>query len=261
MLYGHNKLCLRFLSIIIHKMLVIIFNLIRTTKGIILCVYGIVMLFSTLLKVATKIYFQSSLNTSHNLTIDVQGCPSTLGINRKPSEVVEKVPVKDKRLKPRIIGTSGSTIQGIEKDTGCRLKLEDNIAAGNGSFFVRISGSSRTLVGKAVDAVKKLIDNVQHERKPQGGPYRSYGSHKHGSNANALGSGQIQHIPNQPSHHEPSMQPYLGQDIPYYEDSQHGSVEQINQMDARRQRDAGNQNGSFAYGHKGGIDQSLCIRV
>ena len=187
----------------------------------------------------------------------VQGCPSTLGANLKQQrEIVEKIPVKDKRLKPRIIGTGGSVIQGIEKDTGCRLKLEDNLASGSASFFVRISGSSRGTVGKAVDAVKKLLDQVQHERKPQGSQ-RSHGSHNRGSSMNSVGSVQIQHMPNQPSRHEQS---YPGQDLPYYGDGQYGGMEQMNQVDSRRQWEGGNQNGSFAmtsYGHKGGNSVSL----
>jgi polyribonucleotide nucleotidyltransferase len=159
---------------------------------------------------------------------------------------VEKFPVKDRRLKPRIIGTGGSVIQGIEKDTGCRLKVEDNSSSGSAGFFVRISGSSRGMVGKAVDAVKKLLDQVQQERKAQASQ-RLQGSHNRGASA------PIQRMPNQSSLHEQS---YLSQDLPYYGDGQPVGMEQISQVDSRRQWEGGNQNGSFMmapYGHKGGI--------
>jgi hypothetical protein len=72
-----------------------------------------------------------------------------------------------------------------------------------------------------------------------------------------LGSGQVHHISNQPPHHEPSIQPYLGQEFRYYEDAQHGNVEQMNQ---RHQMEAGTQNGSFAYWHKLGTEQFFVHR-
>ena len=82
-------------------------------------------------------------------------------------------------MKPRIIGTGGAVIQGIEKDTGCRLKLEDNLTVGGGAFFVRISGPDRIAVGKASDVVNKLVEQVEDEwkappppppmRRPHGG--------------------------------------------------------------------------------------------
>lgn len=104
-----------------------------------------------------------------------QGCPTTLGGNRKPGEIVERIPLRDKRLKPRLIGTGGAIIQGIEKETGCRLKLEDNLTVGNGAFFVKITGPDRVAVKMAMTSVNKLVDQVEDEwkqqasaRKPQG---------------------------------------------------------------------------------------------
>lgn len=177
-----------------------------------------------------------------------QGCPSTLGVNRRQTEIVEKIPVKDRRLKPRIIGTGGSTVQGIEKETGCRLKLEDNLTAGNGSFFVRISGSNRVMVGKAVDAVKRLLDHVQDDRKPQNAR-KSHGSHTRSSES--LAGAHMQHIASQQTQYEPNLQPYAGQEGSYY-DEQHNSMDQLG---ARRQWETGSQNGAYAmaqYGLKGG---------
>ncbi|KAI5074820.1 hypothetical protein GOP47_0010781 [Adiantum capillus-veneris] len=115
--------------------------------------------------------------------------------------------MKDRRLKPRIIGTGGSTVQGIEKDTGCPLKLEDNLTAGNGSFFVQILGSNRVMVGKAVDAVKRLLDDVQDDQKPLNAR-KSHGSHNHSSDS--LARSHMQHIASQQTQYEPNMQPYAG---------------------------------------------------
>lgn len=151
--------------------------------------------------------------------------------------------MKDRRLKPKIIGTAGATIQGIEKDTGCRLKLEDNLAAGNGSFFVRISGNNRVMIGKAVAAVKKLLDHSAPDRKTQSS-YRSHESHSRGANANTMG---MQHLTGQQAHHDASLVPYPGQS--YYGEGPRGN---IGQLETRHQWEPENQNGSFPYGYKGG---------
>lgn len=105
----------------------------------------------------------------------MQGCPTTLGGNRKAGEVVERIPLRDKRLKPRLIGTGGSIVQGIEKETGCRLKLEDNLSVGNGAFYVKITGPDRMTVNKAMACVNKLVDQVEDEWKQQAGARKSQG--------------------------------------------------------------------------------------
>ncbi|KAJ7571333.1 hypothetical protein O6H91_01G159700 [Diphasiastrum complanatum] len=113
-----------------------------------------------------------------------QGCPTTLGANKKSSEVVERITVKDKRLKRRIIGTGGSLIRGIEKDTGCRLQLE-NMKSGNGALIIRVSGSERKRVLKALRLVKRLVDEAENEwkysnmRGPKGYYNRSYEESDH----------------------------------------------------------------------------------
>lgn len=93
-----------------------------------------------------------------------QGCPTTLGAN-KTREFVEKIPVKDKHLKSRIIGSGGSVIQKIEKDTGCKIRVEDNAASGDVCFFVRISGPDRLCLRKGTDAVKKLVNEGENDGK------------------------------------------------------------------------------------------------
>lgn len=102
-----------------------------------------------------------------------QGCPTTLGGKRKCGEVVEAIPLRDKRLKPRLIGTGGVVVQGIEKETGCRLKLEDNLDVGNGSFFVKITGPDKVKVKKAMACVNTLVNRVEDEWKQQAGARNS----------------------------------------------------------------------------------------
>ncbi|XP_024542951.1 uncharacterized protein LOC9635233 [Selaginella moellendorffii] len=116
-----------------------------------------------------------------------QGCPTTLGGSRKSGEIVERVALKDKRIKPRLIGTGGSVIQGIEKDTGCRLKLVDNQGDGHGVFFVRVSGPDRLAVSKAVTAVKKVTEQFDSEWSQN-----SRGRNAKGSNS--LAGGQLEHV-------------------------------------------------------------------
>ncbi|XP_073395804.1 uncharacterized protein [Physcomitrium patens] len=133
-----------------------------------------------------------------------QGCPTTLGGNRKPGEIVERISLRDKRLKPRIIGTGGAIIQGIEKETGCRLKVEDNLTVGNGTFFVKITGPDRVAVKMAVTSVNKLVDQVEDEWKQQAGPRKLQGRDRErdrggiylGGNAalSSINAGQMQHI-------------------------------------------------------------------
>lgn len=136
----------------------------------------------------------------------MQGCPTTLGGNRKPGEVVERIPFRDKRLKPRIIGTGGAIVQGIEKDTGCRLKLEDNLTVGNGAFFVKITGPDRMTVNKGMTAINRLVEQVEEEWKQhsqasarksqQGGERERGGSYRGGGGptGNPLIAVQTQHI-------------------------------------------------------------------
>lgn len=97
-----------------------------------------------------------------------QGCPTTLGGGGgRPGEHVHRMPIRDRRLKPRLIGTAGSVIQGIEKSSGCRVKLEDNLAAGDGSFTVHITGPNEEKVKKAQDAVNVIIKQVEDEWQKQ----------------------------------------------------------------------------------------------
>ncbi len=151
---------------------------------------------------------------------------------------MERIPLRDKRLKLRIIGTGGVIIQGIEKDTDCRLKLEDNLTAGSGTFFVKITGPDRMTVVRAVNAVTKLVEQVEEEwtRQPVGrkaqGVQRGY---RGGAPAvNPLIADQMHHIAVQQLQHG---NPVPGcTETPPPVDEEKLTIEHIaSQLEARRQ--------------------------
>ncbi|XP_015572440.1 uncharacterized protein LOC8267309 isoform X2 [Ricinus communis] len=75
-----------------------------------------------------------------------QGCPSTLGANRKSQDFFERVPAREKHVKALF---TEKVIQRIEKDIGCKLKMEEK--------FLIVSGKDRLILAKGVDAVHKVI--------------------------------------------------------------------------------------------------------
>lgn len=100
-----------------------------------------------------------------------QGCPSTLGGGGpRAGEVVERLLLRDQRLKARIIGTKGSTVQGLQRETGCKIRLEDNLPAGDGSFHAHITGPSKNAVRKALTAVQAIVSQVEKQQQQQGPP-------------------------------------------------------------------------------------------
>ncbi|KAL6954301.1 hypothetical protein U1Q18_040837 [Sarracenia purpurea var. burkii] len=74
-----------------------------------------------------------------------QGCPTTLGANHKSQDFFERVPAREKHVKALF---TERVIQKIEKDIGCKIKLEEK--------FIIISGNDRLLLAKGVNAVHKL---------------------------------------------------------------------------------------------------------
>jgi hypothetical protein len=80
----------------------------------------------------------------------LQDCPSTHG-----KEIKDKVLVKDKRIKPRVIGTGGGVIKGLEQELGCRLRVEDVVKDDpDQGFYVRISGPGLDEVCRWVGVAK-----------------------------------------------------------------------------------------------------------
>ncbi|KAI5565056.1 hypothetical protein BDE02_14G098400 [Populus trichocarpa] len=89
-----------------------------------------------------------------------QGCPSTLGANRKSQDFFERVAARDKHIKALF---TEKVIQGIEKDICCKIKIEEK--------FIIVSGKDRLILAKGVDAVHKVI-------KGEGDQKGSSSSHK-----------------------------------------------------------------------------------
>ncbi|KAK7396986.1 hypothetical protein VNO78_18150 [Psophocarpus tetragonolobus] len=74
-----------------------------------------------------------------------QGCPSTLGANRKSQDFFERIPARDKNV--RAIFTE-KVLSKIERDVGCKIKMDEK--------FIIVSGKDRVILGKGVDAVHKI---------------------------------------------------------------------------------------------------------
>uniref|UniRef100_A0A1D1YQ69 5'-3' exoribonuclease 4 n=2 Tax=Anthurium amnicola TaxID=1678845 RepID=A0A1D1YQ69_9ARAE len=91
-----------------------------------------------------------------------QGCPSTLGPNRKSADFFERVPARDKNMRDRF---SEKVIQQIEKDVGCKIKMDDK--------FLIVSGKDRLILAKGVDAVHKVIQGEGEDKGKSKGPSSS----------------------------------------------------------------------------------------
>ncbi|XP_022757825.1 uncharacterized protein LOC111304982 isoform X2 [Durio zibethinus] len=76
-----------------------------------------------------------------------QGCPSTLGANRKSQDFFERVPAREPHV--RALFTE-KVIQRIEKDIGCKIKMDEK--------FIIVSGKDRLILKKGVDAVHRIKD-------------------------------------------------------------------------------------------------------
>ncbi|CAG7866227.1 unnamed protein product [Brassica rapa] len=89
-----------------------------------------------------------------------QGCPSTLGANRKSQEFLERVPARDKNV--RALFTE-KVVEKIESETGCKIKIDDK--------FIIVSGKDRLILRKGVDAVHKVRE--EGEAKTSSASHRS----------------------------------------------------------------------------------------
>ncbi|KAF8394697.1 hypothetical protein HHK36_020914 [Tetracentron sinense] len=102
-----------------------------------------------------------------------QGCPSTLGANRKSQDFFERVPAREKHVKALF---TEKVIHKIEKDAGCKIKMEEK--------FIIVSGKDRLCLVKGVDAVHRVIkeedkkkgsssSHMTRSRSPEGSPIGS----------------------------------------------------------------------------------------
>ncbi|XP_027081514.1 uncharacterized protein [Coffea arabica] len=74
-----------------------------------------------------------------------QGCPSTLGANRKSQDFFERVPAREPHVKALF---TEKVVSQLENDIGCRIKIEEK--------FIIVSGKDRLILKKGVDAVHKI---------------------------------------------------------------------------------------------------------
>ncbi|XWS46538.1 hypothetical protein CRYUN_Cryun14cG0076300 [Craigia yunnanensis] len=123
-----------------------------------------------------------------------QGCPSTLGAKRKSQDFLERVPARETHV--RALFTE-KVIQKIEKDIGCKIKMDEK--------FIIVSGKDRLVLKKGVDAVHRVKDENQrgssssqrnrsrshlsHSKSPghlpyAGNSYNSYDGHNQNMGAN-----------------------------------------------------------------------------
>lgn len=83
-----------------------------------------------------------------------QGCPSTLGANKKSADLFERVPARDKLVRSLF---TDKVIQRIEKDAGCKIRMDEK--------FLFVSGKDRLILAKGVDAVHKIIQEGKEDGK------------------------------------------------------------------------------------------------
>ncbi|XP_047308008.1 uncharacterized protein LOC124911548 isoform X2 [Impatiens glandulifera] len=89
-----------------------------------------------------------------------QGCPSTLGTNRKSQDFLERIPAREKHV--RALFTE-KVVQKIEKEFGCTIKMDEK--------FIIVSGKDRLILKKGVDAVHKIKE--EGEKKGSSSTHRS----------------------------------------------------------------------------------------
>ncbi|KAH9298924.1 hypothetical protein KI387_030606, partial [Taxus chinensis] len=142
-----------------------------------------------------------------------QGCPTTLGVNRRTRGGAERIPSRDKSFKPRFTGpsASGSRNQGAEKDTGYRFEHENHSSGGRDAYYsVHTSRTDRARGSKPLGFSKRseLVDEYKDETMGRQGASR-------GSSANSLVAAQMQHIAAQRMQHNSGSQNFPGMaDVP-----------------------------------------------
>ncbi|KAH6822287.1 Zinc knuckle family protein [Perilla frutescens var. hirtella] len=81
-----------------------------------------------------------------------QGCPTTLGANRKSQDFFERVPAVDSHVKALF---SEDVVNKIEKDIGCKIKIEGK--------FIIVRGKDRLILKKGIDAVHKIKEEGENK--------------------------------------------------------------------------------------------------
>jgi len=84
-----------------------------------------------------------------------QGCPSTLGANKRNADFFERVPARDKQVRDLF---NERVISQIEKDVGCKIRMDEK--------FLFVSGKDRLILSKGVSAVHKIIQEGKGKHSP-----------------------------------------------------------------------------------------------
>ncbi|GLJ47747.1 hypothetical protein SUGI_1008460 [Cryptomeria japonica] len=146
-----------------------------------------------------------------------QGCPTTLGVNRRSRGGAERTPTREKNFKPRFTGSGGSRGQGTEKDTGYRFEHDNHHAGGRDAYHSHASRTERARGSKPLGFNKRAeqVDEFRDEAMGRQGSSR-------GSNANSLVAAQMQHIAAQRMQHSSGSQHYPSMpDVPPIDMEQH----------------------------------------
>ncbi|XP_049376503.1 uncharacterized protein LOC125841422 isoform X2 [Solanum stenotomum] len=116
-----------------------------------------------------------------------QGCPSTLGASRKSQDFFERVPARESHVKALF---TEKVINQIEKDVGCKIKMEEK--------FIIVSGKDRLILRKGVDAVHKIKEDADKK-----GPSSSQVSRSRSPERRSPVSARMARSDSQRSNHSP----------------------------------------------------------
>ncbi|KAJ8555608.1 hypothetical protein K7X08_013104 [Anisodus acutangulus] len=122
-----------------------------------------------------------------------QGCPSTLGASRKSQNFFERVPARESHVKALF---TEKVINQIEKDVGCKIKMEEK--------FVIVSGKDRLILRKGVDAVHKIKEEADKK-----GPSSSQVSRSRSPERRSPVSSRLERSDSQRSNNSPQSAPQL----------------------------------------------------
>ncbi|KAJ8899135.1 hypothetical protein K2173_011132 [Erythroxylum novogranatense] len=148
-----------------------------------------------------------------------QGCPSTLGANRKSQDFFERVPAREKHVKDLF---TEKVIQRIEIDIGCKIKMEEK--------FIIVSGKDRLILAKGVDAVHKVIKGEVNQK----GSSSSHRSRSRSPDRSPVGS-RLRHSESQRSYsgHPKDMSHYqqrFSRQDKFVEDRVRGDVQKFSRV-------------------------------
>ncbi|XP_022892795.1 uncharacterized protein LOC111407510 isoform X1 [Olea europaea var. sylvestris] len=163
-----------------------------------------------------------------------QGCPSTLGANRKSQDFFERVPARDPHVKALF---TEKVVNKIEKDIGCKIKIEEK--------FIIVSGKDRLILKKGVDAVHKVKEEGENKHSSSSPISRSRSPERKSPVSSRLGRSNSQR--SNPSPHNASQVPHrFGRHEKVVEDHVREDVQKLSRASMQER----------AYGNDGGRGRS-----